>query len=69
MGLHRQFTLFINHQWSKILRPTQEQELSLTISNYQINYTGPSLENLRDAKYIHLFETTFGVLILQMCNF
>ena len=43
---------------------TQEQKLFLRINNLPMNYTSPSLDNLRNAKYIHLFETTLGVLIL-----
>ena len=26
------------------------------------------MENLKEAKYTHVFEITFGVLILQICN-
>lgn len=63
-------------QWStnflaKILETlllTQEQNLFLGISNSPMNCRNLSLQNLLDKKYTHLFEITFRVLILQVCN-
>ena len=48
----------------KILEP----ELFLKINNWSMNYTDPVKENLRVAKYIHLIEIEFVVLMLQTCN-
>ena len=38
------------------------------IINSQMNFTGRSLENLRNEKVIHLLETISGVLIQPICN-
>ena len=43
---------------------TREQALFLKIINCLINYTGPSLNNFKNEKDIHLFKITFGLLIL-----
>ena len=46
----------------------QEQE-TLRIKNCSMNYTGPSLENFKNAKYTLLLETLFVVLILQTYSY
>ena len=41
--------------FEKTLPLTQEEELFVRINNWLISYTGPLLENLRNAKYTHFF--------------
>ena len=57
------FTTFLTKN-QKILEP----ELFLKINSWSMNYTDPFKENLRDAKYIHLIEIEFVLLMLQTCN-
>ena len=49
--LHRQFTNILTKFLDVLI--TQEQE-SLRVNNCLINYTGPSLKNIKHLKYIHL---------------
>ena len=44
------------------------QLVFLRINNWPINYTSPSLESLKSARYTHLIKITFKVLILQTCS-
>ena len=46
----------------------QEQE-TLRIKNCSMNYTGPPLENFKNAKYTFLLEILFVVLILQTYSY
>ena len=60
------------HLWSKMFltrRLNRQEQESLRIKNWPLNYINLSLEKFKDEKYTDLIEITFGVLILYTCNY